>query len=168
MNDDLHISDVGANLIQGFESLQLKAYIDTKDKHGDPIYAIGWGHAGSIDNVKITSDTTITEDEAKKLFFEDAKIYEDKVKKYVTVPLNQNQFDALVCMAYNVSTAHFVEMLEISELNKGIYDKVPDAMLHYNISGGRILRGLTRRRKEEGVLFMTPAGQVANTDNIVS
>lgn len=152
-NANLRISEDGQNIIKEFESLQLKAYIDTKDKHGDPIYAIGWGHAGMLDGVKITADTTITAEKAQEVFVEDMKVYEDKVKHFVTVPLNQHQFDALVSMAFNVATANFVRMLEISEMNKGIFDKVPDAMMHFNVSGGRILKGLTRRRKMEGELF---------------
>lgn len=152
-NENLHISKAGEDIIKEFESLQLKAYIDTKDKHGEPIYAIGWGHAGKIGDKKITADTIITEEEAEKLFLEDMKIYENKVKQYITVPLNQNQFDALVCMAYNVSTAHFLEMIAHSEINKGIFDKVGDAMMHYNVANGRILKGLTRRRKLEANLF---------------
>jgi len=153
MNENLHISKEGENIIKEFESLQLKAYVDTKDKNGEPIYAIGWGHAGKIGDKKITADTVITEEEAEKLFLEDMQIYEKKVRQYVTVSLTQNQFDALVCLCYNVSTAHFLEMLAHSELNKGIYDKVPDAMMHYNVSGGRILKGLTRRRKMEAALW---------------
>lgn len=156
MNENLHLGKAGEELIKSFESLVLKSYIDTHDKSGNPIFAIGWGHAGSIDGKKIEAGQTITEEQAEALFLQDAKIYEDKVKKLVTVPLNQNQFDALVCMAYNVSTAHLQEMINISELNKGIYEKVPDAMMHYNVADGRILKGLTRRRKEEGVLFTTP------------
>jgi lysozyme len=158
MNENLHLGKAGEELIKSFESLVLKSYIDTHDKQGNPIFAIGWGHAGAIDGVKIVAGQTITEDEAEKLFLEDAKVYENKVRQFVTVPLNQNQFDALVCMAYNVSTAHFQEMVQISELNKGIYNKVADAMLHFNVADGRILRGLTRRRKEEGELFNKPVG----------
>ena len=159
-NEDLHLGKAGEELIKSYESLVLKAYVDTHDKQGSPIYAIGWGHAGSINGEKIVIDQTITKEEAEKLFLEDAKIYEKKVRQFVNVPLNQNQFDALVCMAYNVSTAHFEEMVKISELNKGMYDKVPDAMMHYNVADGRILRGLTRRRKEEGQLFLKPVGGV--------
>ena len=158
MNEELHLGKAGEELIKSFESLVLKAYVDTHDKQGNPIYAIGWGHAGKIGGNPIGPDTIITEEEAEKIFLTDAKVYENKVRQFVTVPLNQNQFDALVCMAYNVSTAHFQEMVQISELNKGTYNKVSDAMLHYNVADGRILRGLTRRRKEEGELFNKPVG----------
>lgn len=159
MNEDLHLGQAGEKLIKEFESLQLTSYVDTHGKDNVPIYAIGWGHAGSIDGVKITAGLTITEEKAEELFKADAKIREDKVKKMVTVALNQNQFDALVSLAYNVSTDHFIQMLRISELNKGIYDKVPDAMLHFNVADGRILKGLTRRRKMEGELFMKKVGE---------
>ena len=156
MNDNLHLGKAGADLIQSFESCVLKSYIDTHDKNGNPVYSIGWGHSNALGNPPVHEGMVITQEEADTIFYNDAKLFENKVKQYVTVPLNQNQFDALVCMVYNVSTDHFKEMLEISGLNQGNYDKVPDAMMHFNISGGRVLKGLTRRRKEEGALFTTP------------
>lgn len=152
-NADLHITKDGQDIIKEFESLVLESYVDTKDKHGEPIYAVGWGHTGLVDGKKIEKGLKITEEKAQQLFMEDIAEFERKVKHYVTVPLNQHQFDALVSMAYNVRTANFVQMVEQSELNKGIYDKVPDAMMHYNVSGGRILKGLTRRRKMEANLW---------------
>lgn len=152
-NANLRISKAGEDIIKEFESLQLESYVDTKDKYGEPIYAIGWGHTGLVDGNKIVKGQKITEQKAEELFLEDMKEFEKKVKHYVQVPLTQNQFDALVSMAYNVATANFVRMIEISELNKGIYEKVPDAMMHFNVSQGRILKGLTRRRKMEANLF---------------
>lgn len=156
-NANLRISKDGEDIIKEFESLQLEAYLDTKDKNGEPIYAIGWGHTGLVDGQKIVKGQKITEAKAEELFLEDMQEFERKVKHWVQVPLTQNQFDALVSMAYNVATANFVRMIEISELNKGIYEKVPDAMLHFNVSMGRILKGLTRRRKMEGTLFARKA-----------
>jgi len=156
MNDDMHLGKVGEELIKSFESCVLKAYIDTYDTHGNAVYSIGWGHSNSLGDPKVTAGMVITNEQAEQIFRKDAEIFENKVKKYVTVTLNQNQFDALVCMVYNVSTAHFLEMIKISGLNEEHYDNVPDAMMHYNVSGGRILRGLTRRRTEEGALIMTP------------
>ena len=66
-NEDLHLGKAGEELIKSYESLVLKAYVDTHDKEGNPIYAIGWGHAGAINGVKIVADQTITEEEAEKL-----------------------------------------------------------------------------------------------------
>lgn len=156
MNEALTLGKKGADLIKSFESLVLKAYVDTHDKEGKPIYAIGWGHTATLGNPVVTKDMFITEKEANEIFLRDAKIFEKKVKDNVKVPLNQNQFDALVCMAYNVRTSNFKEMIELSGLNNGVYDKVPQAMMKYNVANGRVLKGLTRRRKEEGELFSTP------------
>lgn len=156
MNEDLHLSKNGADLIKSFESCVLTAYVDTHDKNGNIIYSIGWGHSSALGEPHVFEGMTITQEEADNIFMKDAVIFEKKVKKYVTVPLNQNQFDALVCMVYNVSTAHFLEMLINSGLNAGQYDKVPESMLAYNKSAGRVLRGLTKRRTKEGNLFSTP------------
>lgn len=167
MNETLHLSENGAKLIKAFESCVLTAYVDTHDSKGNIVWSIGWGHSSALGFPHVQEGMTITQEEADKIFMDDAVIFENKVKRMVTIALNQNQFDALVCMCYNVSTAHFKEMLDISELNKGVYANVPDAMMHYNVSAGRILRGLTRRRKLEGQLFSTPiGGDLSFLDNL--
>ena len=153
MNEQLRLSKQGADLIQGFESCQLTAYKDVVRPDGTVQWAIGWGHSGLLGNPEVHEGMTITKEKADEIFLNDAKIFENKVRSCVTVTLNQNQFDALVCFAYNVSTAHLKEMIELSRLNEGHYDSVPEALMKYNVSRGRVLRGLTRRRQLEGQLF---------------
>lgn len=75
------------------------------------------------------------------------------VNTSVTVPLSQNQFDALVSFAFNVGATAFQGSTLLSVLNQGNYDDVPSQMLRWNRAGGRVLRGLTRRRTAEGELF---------------
>lgn len=152
MNENLHLSHVGGNIIKSYESLQLKAYVDTI-KHGLPDWAIGYGHTNSLGAPEVHEGMVIDEQQADEIFYRDALIFEKKVKNLIFVPLTQNQFDALVCFAYNASTDHFKEMLANSKLNEGVYDKVPEALMKYVVSRGRTLRGLIRRRKEEGDLW---------------
>lgn len=156
LNNDLHLGAKGTALIQSFESLQLKAYVDTHEKDGSPRWAIGWGHTRSAGPPVPFEGMTISENEANEIFARDMIEIENKVKHYVDVPLNQSQFDALCSAAFNMQTAHFEDVIESSRLNEGNYAGVLEALAKWDVSAGRKLRGLTRRRREEGELFNTP------------
>jgi hypothetical protein len=73
------------------------------------------------------------------------------VKKLVKVPLTQNQFDALTSLSYNLGLSKAQSLLRA--LNKGDYDKAADCFALYNKAGGRVYRGLARRRSAEAALF---------------
>lgn len=156
MNDDLYLGKAGTALIQSFESCQLEAYVDTREKDGTPRWAIGFGHTRSAGPPMVTAGMKITREDADAIFKMDMAAFEQKVKRLVKVPLNQNQFDALCSAAFNMSTAHFTEMLEDSRLNAGNYAGVAPALMKFDVSQGRQLKGLTRRRREEGELFNRP------------
>ena len=132
------------NLIKQFEGLRLKAY---KCVPTEKMYTIGYGHYG------VEEGMTITKEQAEALLVLDLEKFEKRVMKYDPVyHFNQNQFDALVSFAYNVGS--------IDKLTAGGLRSIPVIsikMLDYNKSGGRVLKGLTRRRKLEQQLFNTPA-----------
>lgn len=153
MNEGMHLGPKGTKLIQSFESLQLRAYVDTREKDGSPRYGIGWGHTRSAGPPVVTKDMVITEAEANEIFARDALEFERKVKRLVKVQLNQNQFDALVSAAFNMATANFKEVVESSGLNEGNYAGVPAALLQFDKSQGKRLAGLTFRRLKESQLF---------------
>jgi len=155
MNDNMTLGPNGEKLIKSFEGFSLKAYKDYI-KNGVISYSIGYGHNGKVDGKVIAANLTITADKAEELFQEDVKVFVDKVKQYIKVKLNQNQFDALVSLCYNVRTSNWVDFIEQSGINDGHYDRVPDALLKYVKSNGKTLKGLIRRRTEEGKLFTTP------------
>lgn len=155
-NADMKLSEAGVKFIHQFEGVLLKAYKDWVDAAGNPRYSIGYGHNGKVDGRTITADLVITIEKAEELFKEDIKVFEDKVKHYISAPLNQNQFDAMVSLAYNVRTSNLEDFIERSQINKGRYDLVPEALMKYVVSSGKTLRGLIRRRTEEGMLFSKP------------
>lgn len=143
MNEELHLNAEGEALIKSFESLQLTAYDD------GGMYAIGWGHRSP----DIKEGDTVTPERAQELFEKDVAERERKVRRYVSVQLNERQFSALCSFAFNVSTAHFIEMLDASRLNEGNYSGVPKALMRFDMSQGKRLAGLTIRRLREGQLF---------------
>lgn len=94
----MKLGPAGENLIKSFEELRLDAYLPTPDD----VPTIGWGHTRGV----ALGDTCDT-DQAERWFVEDVAWAEDCVKRAVTVPLTQEEFDALVSLCFNIGCKHF-------------------------------------------------------------
>ena len=140
----MHISNEGINLIKQFEGCVLSAY-----KCPAGFWTIGYGHTK---NVK--QGMKITKEQATNLLKDDLKTYENYVNKYVKVKLNQNQFDALVSFAFNCGGGALKSSTLLKKLNKGDYEGAANELLRWNKANGKVLAGLTRRRKAEKALFL--------------
>jgi lysozyme len=81
------------------------------------------------------------------------KDYEAAVLRYVTVPLNQNQFDALVDFAYNAGAQNLRISTLLKLLNQSQYDKAAAEFDKWVKGGGKTLPGLIKRRALERQLF---------------
>lgn len=139
------ISNYGLNLIKKFEGCRLSAYRDSVG-----VVTIGYGWTKSIDGKPLTMGTTITQAKAESLLKEGLKSYEEKVNKYDNkYHWNQNQFDALVSFAYNLGN---IDGLTANGTRS--VSQIADKFLAYNKAGGRVLSGLTSRRKAERDLFI--------------
>lgn len=135
-----------AELIKSFEGLELEAYLCPAD-----IWTIGYGHTG---NVK--EGDSITKAEAEALLDKDLQTFRNGVKRLVKVPLNENQFGALVSFAYNLGLGSLQSSTLLKMLNAGDYTGAADQFLRWNKSGGKVLTGLVRRREAERAVFLTP------------
>jgi len=67
--------------------------------------------------------------------------------------LNQNQFDALVCLAYNIGTAALSSSTLLKMLNSGDFEGAAAQFLRWNKNDGKVMLGLARRRLAEKYLF---------------
>lgn len=122
---------------------------------------IGYGHLvhyGKCDGSESKEFRNgITKEQAKALLIDDIAEYEDYVKKHVTVPLTQNQFDALVCFVYNVGGVAFKGSTLLKLLNKKAYNGASNQFPVWNkvrIDGQLVVSGgLVKRRKAEKDLF---------------
>lgn len=135
-----------AELIKSFEGLELEAYLCPAD-----IWTIGYGHTG---NVK--EGDRITKAEAEALLDKDLRTFRNGVKRLVKVPLNENQFGALVSFSYNLGLGSLQNSTLLKMLNAGDYTGAADQFLRWNKSGGKVLTGLVRRREAERAVFLTP------------
>lgn len=138
----MKINEAGLKLIKSFEGCRLKAY---KAVPTEKYYTIGWGHYGS----DVTKDEKWTQKQADTQLVKDLVKYESYVDKYVRLTLNENQFSALVSFCYNCGVGNLKKLVE-GRNTKQIAAAIPQ----YNKSGGKVLAGLTRRRKAEVALFI--------------
>ena len=148
----MRLNIAGLSLIKAFEGLELSAY---KDPIG--ILTIGYGHTGP----RVQPGMKISAADAEALLQNDVSRFEDAVASLVKVPINENEFAALVSLAFNIGAERFKDSTTLRRLNKGDRLGAAEALEWFN--KGRIngklttLPGLTRRRAAERALFlMTP------------
>lgn len=137
-------SDRGIELIKQFEGLRLNAYLCPA---GVP--TIGVGHTAGV-----KLGDRITQKEAIALLRSDLERFEAGVTDCVKVPIAQNQFDALCCLAFNIGLGAFRNSTVLKLLNQGDYQGAADRILWWTKSGGKDIQGLVRRRKAERSLFL--------------
>lgn len=136
------IGQAGLALIKQYEGCRLAAY-----RCAAGVWTIGYGHTAGVH-----SGMTITQAQADAYLQQDIAKFEGYVNNPAYVPiianLNQNQFDALVSFAFNLGAGN------LRKLCKGrTAAQIARAMPSYNKAAGKVLAGLTRRRKAEQALF---------------
>ena len=141
----MNISQNGIDLIKKFEGCSLSAY-----KCPSGVWTIGFGHTGA----DVSGVSRITEDEAEKLFKQDLIIHCNNVSRLVTVPLTQNQFDALVSFEFNLGYGNLSKSTLLKLLNAGKYIDAANQFDKWVCSGKKKLAGLIKRREAEKALFL--------------
>jgi lysozyme len=140
-------SSTGRDFIREAEGERLTTY---RCSAGVP--TIGVGHTGS--DVKM--GMTVTKAESNALLVADLARFEKAVAASVKVPLTQNQFDALVSLAFNIGADAFSKSTLVRVLNGGHYDQVGAQLARWNKVNGKPNKGLTARRAGEAALFVKP------------
>ncbi len=94
-----------------------------------------------------------SEEEVDSILAKDVVRFERGVARYLPIRLSQNEFDALVSFSFNLGLG----VLQRSTLRQALLrgDKVMamQSLLKYNKAGGKVLKGLDIRRKDEAALF---------------
>ena len=141
----MHISQEGIDLIKKYEGCRLTAY-----KCPAGVWTIGYGHTRGV-----SKGMTITREIAERLLKEDLAPFEKAVEG-IGVHLRQHEFDALVCLCYNIGEGNF----NSSTLRRKVIEKArKDAEIQaefrkWNKAGGKVLQGLVNRREEEARLWL--------------
>ena len=147
--DQMVVSLFGVDLICGFEGLRLKAYDD-----GVGVWTIGFGTTVYPNGIRVKKGDTCTEAQAKAYMAHDLKKFESAVNNAVTVPINQNQFDALVSLAYNIGTGAFSKSTLVKKLNAGDIRGAAEQFDVWVNAGGKRMQGLVNRRAKENEVFL--------------
>ncbi|MBD2499629.1 glycoside hydrolase family protein [Anabaena azotica] len=154
----MNISQNCLDIIKKWEGFSNKAYLDPVN-----IPTIGYGTIRYPNGQKVELDDVISEQEAEDLLKLECDEVAETVKKNVTVALNQNQFDALVSLCYNIGTGAFAGSTLLKKLNAGDYSGAAEQFLVWDKAtknGEKIvLPGLTNRRKDEKALFEKTSGE---------
>ena len=139
----MKLGERGTEILKYFEGCKLTAYQDSVG-----VWTIGYGHTkGVFDGM------TITQEEADQMLLTELEEYEGYIEDMVTVPLTQNQFDALVVWIYNLGPTNFKNSTLLKELNAGNYNAAGQEITRWNKAGGKVLAGLVKRREAEAELF---------------
>lgn len=149
-----HINEKGLALVKEFEGCELEAYSCPAGA-----WTIGYGHTLSA-----APGMLINEAKAEALLREDLRNAEEVVDQLVEVPINDNQFSALVSFVFNVGPTAFEEstLLRLLNLFNG-FEEVAAQFLRWNKAGDEELPGLTRRRHAERALFLESVDPLSPT-----
>ncbi len=120
---------------------------------------IAYGHTGS----DVKPGMTVSEAQGSILLRADLAKVERAVDRLVKVPLNDNQFSALVLFALNVGEGAFAGSTLLGKLNAGDYDAVPKELMKWVNSKGKRMQGLVNRRAAEAGLWVKGSFVSSNT-----
>ncbi len=148
----MNINAAGLDLLTRYEDFRPKPYDD-----GTGTLTIGYGHT----RTKIMP-ASVTEEEAKELLREDLNYFQEILYSQVRVPLNENQFSALLSFVYNVGEGNLRNSTLLKKLNNANYGAASNEFEKWKKGGGKVLTGLVRRRAAEQQLFRTPPPAVVD------
>ena len=144
----MKVSTRGRSVLKSFEGFSEVAYIPVP---GD-VPTIGYGFTKGVQ-----MGQHMTKAQADARLITELGEYENHVDMCCTLAPNQNQFDALVCLAWNIGKAGFSKSSVLKAHNRGDFQSAARAFALWNKSGGKVYAGLTRRRAAEAALYREPA-----------
>lgn len=124
------------------EGKKNRAYRDVKG-----ILTIGVGHTGP----EVKDGLLWTDDQVRDAFTKDVSWAVDTINCFVTQPLNQNMFDALVSFVFNVGKYAFTQSTMLKLLNLGFYKDAANEFDKWNKPAS-----IVGRRMSEKDQFLTP------------
>jgi len=144
------ISSDGLLIVKHFEGRELRAYQDSVG-----VWTIGYGHTSAAGAPQVYAGLTITEQQAEDILKKDLELFENGVRDLVKVPINGDQFAALVSFSFNVGLGALADSTLLRKLNSGDYQGAANEFPRWVKAGGQTLPGLVRRRDAERALFLS-------------
>jgi len=152
----------GIKLIKHFEGCRFNPYLCSA-----MVWTVGFGHVLYPEQNRLplaerkayalhqAHNREWSQEEVDDLLKKDLKRFELGVTRLITVPLKQCEFDSLVSFAFNLGLGTLQRSSVRSKLNRGDKEGAIDTLLKYCRAGGKILKGLQRRRAAEADLFFS-------------
>lgn len=139
-------SSMAAELIKEFEGYSSKPYLCPSN-----VATIGYGNTRYLNGERVTmEDEDITKKEAEKILIDTVKFVEKEVKSVVEVKLKPYQLAALISFTYNVGIGDLSNSTLLAWVNSNPnYSQIPSQFRRWNRGGGKVLKGLIRRREAE-------------------
>lgn len=151
------VSKAAVDLMHSFEGCRLEAYPDPGSNDGHP-WTIGWGSTGT----GIGPGVKWTQEQCDARFLSDLAKFEDGVTRLIgSAPTSQGQFDALVCLAYNIGLDEDADTIAeglgdstlLRKHKAGDFEGAAKAFRSWRFNDGREMNGLIRRRTAEAKLY---------------
>jgi GH24 family phage-related lysozyme (muramidase) len=141
---EMHLSDEGYALLEKMEGFSPELY--TLKDGG---FTIGFGFFVPYNEVSKWRKG-VTMEEAERIIRQKVPAYEDQVKKYINVPLTQEEFDALTMLAYNLGSFSRATSI-VNDVNSNAdFEKLQrDWMRFVHSKAPGVMKGLMNRRKDE-------------------
>ncbi len=143
MINNFSYSKTGEALTESFEGCKLKAYRDIAG-----VLSIAYGHTQNV-----VWGQTCTMEEAIAWLEQDTHNAANAVNRFVTVKLNQQEFDALTDFTFNLGIGAFYRSTMLKDLNAGDFKAAADQFERWDHASGQVVAGLLRRRLAEEVEF---------------
>ncbi len=129
------------------EGVRLNAYQDVGG-----VWTIGYGHTPAFKGGKITKQ------DAETLLEADLAKFEKAVDDAITMPMTQNQFDAMVSLAFNIGAGAFANSSVVRFFNRGKIRDASDAFLLWKFAAGKpVLLGRRQQEREQFLSGSPPA-----------
>lgn len=156
------INKAGLELLKTFEGFEAKAYVDPVG-----IVTIGYGTTASA-GVGITPELgmTITEAEAEQYLCAALDKFAAHIRPLLKAEPTENEWAAMLSLAYNIGPGAFGKSTVLKRFNAGDKAGAADAFRMWNKAGGKVLKGLTRRREAERALFLKAATPKKDRANV--
>lgn len=135
------------DFIEAWEGCRLTAY-----KCPAGVWTIGVGHTQDV-----TEHDEITYEQSRDLLRRDLELVKHNLAPFINVHVTEGQFVALVSLAFNVGVGYVVRQCPrlMRALNAGDVEACAHEFIDINRAGGKVLAGLTERRRAEAKLFLS-------------
>ena len=157
----MNVSSEAIKVIQHHEGIRYKAY-----RCPAKLWTVGVGHVLYPEQGKLPIDQrdgfalrpednrAFSKDEVDAILKSDLQRFERGVSSFCPVALSQGMFDGLVSFSFNVGLGTLQRSTLRQKLLRGDKAGAAEEFLKYCMAGGKVLKGLENRRKDEAALFM--------------